>query len=131
VLIYNGLILGTVMGYLTAGGMGDNLLRFTSGHSSWELTALVIAGAAGLKIGWALVHTNGLGRLASLKASGTSIARLAGGAAVMLLVAAMIEGFWSAQELPDWARVVFALANFSAVCAWLGGVGQGSLARER
>lgn len=119
VLVYNGLLIGTVAGHLSAQGMGWNLLRFVSGHSAWELTALVLAGAAGLRLGWSLVDTGGRTRMGSLRAVGPSLTIIAGGAAVMLGVAAAVEGFWSGQELPDAARAVFAAANALVVAGWL------------
>lgn len=58
-LVYNGAFLGTVTGYLAASGRGWNLLVFTSGHSAWELTGIVVAGTAGLRMGWSLLVTGG------------------------------------------------------------------------
>src|SRR5262249_59601085 len=47
-LIYNGLVIGTVLGFVVQAGSGRNILTFVCGHSPFELTAIVIAGAAGL-----------------------------------------------------------------------------------
>jgi uncharacterized membrane protein SpoIIM required for sporulation len=127
VLVYNGLTLGTVAGFLGSIGLGWNLLRFTCGHSPWELTALVIAGGGGLKLGWALLAPGNLTRLGALREVGPSVGRISAGAAAMLVVAASIEGFWSAQELPDLARAIFAVVNVGIVSLWLSGVGQGRL----
>lgn len=129
VLIYNGLVIGTVFGFLASVGYGGNLLRFTSGHSAWELTALVIAGAAGLKLGWTVMVPGPMSRLAALRQAGPAIGRLAGGAAVMLVVAAGIEGFWSAQDLPDWARAAFAAVQVLLVGGYLSGFGRGAWTR--
>ncbi|MGB0685819.1 MAG: hypothetical protein ACPGQD_06530, partial [Planctomycetota bacterium] len=43
---YNGLTIGTVFGHLGSVGLLGNLLEFTSGHSSWELTGIVVSGAS-------------------------------------------------------------------------------------
>jgi uncharacterized membrane protein SpoIIM required for sporulation len=50
-LIYNGLFLGVLISHVLDTDSGPNLLKFIIAHSSFELTGLVIAGAAGLLIG--------------------------------------------------------------------------------
>src|SRR5262249_39672962 len=99
-LIYNGLVMGTVVGWVAHQGHGTNILTFVCGHSTFELTAIVIAGAAGLQMGYALVATGGLTRWGSLRAQAREIAVLVLGAAGMLLCAAAIEGFWSPSSVP-------------------------------
>ncbi len=107
-LVYNGLTIGTVFGFIARVGYGYNILTFCCTHSVFELTAIVISGAAGLQMGYALVATDGRTRLGSLGAQGREIAVLVLGAAVMLAIAAAIEGFWSPSSLP--ARVKFVAA---------------------
>ncbi len=99
-LVYNGLYTGTVVGYVMSAGYGGNIWTFMCGHAPFELTAIVIAGGAGLEMGYALVETRGLTRIGSLRRAAPSIARQILGAASMLLVAAVIEGFWSPSSLP-------------------------------
>jgi len=118
-LAYNGLVIGTVGGYLLAVGKGANLLAFVSGHSAWELTGIVVSGTAGLRMGWALVDTGGRTRLGSLRAAGPTVYRLIAGASAMLLVAAAIEGFWSAGPIPASGKYVFGLVQAAIVGAWL------------
>lgn len=118
-LTYNGLVIGTVAGYLTSLGYGGNLLSFTAGHSAWELNGVVLAGAAGLRLGWALVETHGQTRVASLRSVGPSVFRLVVGAAAMLFVAAAIEGFWSASPVPYPIKLAFGLLQVLLVAAWL------------
>ncbi len=118
-LVYNGLVLGTVKGWLASVGLGHNLLLFVAGHAAWELTGIMLAGAAGLRMGWALVETDGLTRLASLRAAAPSLVRLVGGAGVMLLVAAAIEGFWSASPLPEPVKLAFGAIQVVIIAAWL------------
>lgn len=119
-LVFNGATIGTVFGHLLGSGQGGNLIEFTSGHSAWELTAIVIAGAGGLRMGWAVVRTEGLTRIASLRAAGAELYLLVLCAMVMLFVAAAIEGFWSASPVPRELKAVFAVAQGTIVAAWLG-----------
>jgi uncharacterized membrane protein SpoIIM required for sporulation len=99
-LVYNGLMIGTVSGWVGAAGFGHNIGTFMCGHGPFELTAIVIAGAAGLRMGHSLVVTSGRTRLGSLRESAPDVVRLVAGAAVMLLIAAAIEAFWSPSSLP-------------------------------
>jgi uncharacterized membrane protein SpoIIM required for sporulation len=112
-LVYNGLTIGTVTGWVWNAGHGGNILTFMCGHAPFELTAILISGAAGMRMGYALVATSGRTRLASLRASAREIAALVVGAAVMLVIAAAVEGFWSPSSLPaqvKWgASIVFTL----------------------
>jgi uncharacterized membrane protein SpoIIM required for sporulation len=118
-LLYQGLTLGTVFGFLIADEKGRNILTFTCGHSAWELTAITIAGTAGLRMGWALVSTGGLTRLASLRAAGPDVARLIGGAAVMLAMAALIESLWSPSQMDAHVKWGFALVQAALVSSYL------------
>jgi uncharacterized membrane protein SpoIIM required for sporulation len=98
-LVYNGLLTGAVAGAVTAAGHGRNLFTFIAGHGAFELTAIVISGAAGMAMGYALVDTGRRTRWASLRAKSGDLFRLIMGAALMLLVAAAIEGFWSPSAI--------------------------------
>ncbi len=99
-LVYNGVVTGTAVGYVMTAGYGGNIWTFMCSHAPFELTAIVIAGGAGLQMGYALVATGGLTRVGSLRRAAPAIARQILGAAVMLLIAAMVEGFWSPSSLP-------------------------------
>jgi uncharacterized membrane protein SpoIIM required for sporulation len=123
-LIYNGLMIGTVAGHLATVGSGLNLLSFIVGHGPWELTGIAVAGGAGLRLGAALVETGGRTRMASLRAASRSLLRLMLGATAMLLVAAAIEGFWSAGPAPLWLKVALGTWGVSAIVAWIIAVGR-------
>ncbi|UQA59577.1 stage II sporulation protein M [Polyangium aurulentum] len=118
-LLYNGLVIGAVAGYVGAAGFGGNIGTFMCGHAPFELTAIVISGAAGLRMGYALVVTNGRTRLGSLRESAPEIARLVGGAAFMLLIAALVEGFWSPSAVAAPVKWTVASIFTLAVAAWL------------
>jgi uncharacterized membrane protein SpoIIM required for sporulation len=114
-LVYNGLIIGVVGGLVSGAGHGLNLLTFTCGHSAFELSAIVISGAAGMVMGYALVETNGLTRWASVRRQARDLATLVLGAAFMLLIAALIEGFWSPSGVPPPAKWTVAIVNVIVV----------------
>jgi len=91
----NGVIIGAVAGYLTHVGYTQTFWSFVAGHSSPELLAIVISGAAGLRLGMALIAPGNMSRRAALVAAAKPAVRLMYGAAVMFLAAAFVEAFWS------------------------------------
>ncbi len=117
-LVTNGATIGTVFGHLAREGRGGNLMSFVAGHAAWELWAIVLAGAAGLRLGSALIDTGGATVRASLRAVAPALLHMVVGAAFMLLVAAAIEGFWSASPVPGGVKVVFGLSQVAVVAAW-------------
>ncbi len=123
--LYNGLVIGTVMGYVGAVGHGENIFTFVCGHGPFELTGIVISSAAGLKMGYSLIATNGLTRLGSLRAQMRELAELVMGAAVMLLIAAAIEGFWSPSSLPNQVKWSFSALVSSLIIAYFAFAGRG------
>jgi uncharacterized membrane protein SpoIIM required for sporulation len=118
-LVYNGLVIGTVLGHVIATGSGLNILAFISGHSAFELTAIVISGGAGLQMGYALIHTRGKSRIGSLRTQGRELMALISGAAVMLLIAAAIEGFWSPSSVPHEVKWAVGALNMLLVSLFL------------
>src|SRR5258708_29542768 len=54
-LAYNGAFSGALAGYLTERGLSPTFYSFIATHSAFELTAIVLSGAAGLRIGHALL----------------------------------------------------------------------------
>ena len=94
-LFFNGLIIGAIAGYLTSAGLGATFWPFVAGHSSMELTAIVLSGAAGLKLGSALVAPGNRTRKTALVEAARPAIRIMYGAALMFMLAAFIEGFWS------------------------------------
>ena len=120
VLIFNGLHIGATFGHLQQIGSGDPMWRFVAGHAPFELTAIVIAGGAGLRLGFNLVAPGRRRRVDALIAGGTEGAKLCIGIAFMLLVAAFIEAFWSStQSIPGWIKFSVSGVLWTLVVAWL------------
>ncbi len=127
VLFYNGLTIGAVAGHLQHIGHGDPFWRFVCGHGSFELTAIVIAGGAGLQLGMKLLAPGRRRRIDALVEGGVIGAKLCLGVAFMLLVAAFIEAFWSSiAEVPAWGKYSVAGVLWATVFVWLWRGGRGS-----
>jgi uncharacterized membrane protein SpoIIM required for sporulation len=97
-LAYNGAFSGALAGYLTDRGLSPTFYSFIATHSAFELTAIVLSGAAGLRIGHALLAPGRLTRVESLVQAAQDSAVLLYGVTAMLLVAAAIEAFWSSAN---------------------------------
>ena len=94
-LLYNALFIGAIAGHLTQIGFVSTFWGFVAGHSAFELTGAVLSGAAGLKLGTALVAPGRRTRLAALKENSVVAVQLLYGAAALTFLAAFIEAFWS------------------------------------
>lgn len=100
VLLSNGIAIGATGGYMIAMGHGKTFTSFVVSHGSFELTAIAIAGGAGLMLGNAIVHPGQRTRQEALKVQGLDAVQIAFGAAMMLFIAAAIEAFWSPLPIP-------------------------------
>ena len=119
-LAYNGAFSGAIAGYLTERGLSHTFFPFVATHSAFELTAIVLAGAAGLRIGHALLAPGRLTRSQALVVASRDAVTLLYGVTAMLCVAAVIEAFWSsAGWLPAAAKYVAAAVCWTAVLGYL------------
>jgi uncharacterized membrane protein SpoIIM required for sporulation len=130
-LVYNGLVIGTVVGHVTAVGHGQNILAFICGHSAYELGAIVISGAAGLRLGWSLIATGNLTRLGSLRVAALGTVPLIAGAAGMLLIAAAVEAFWSPSSIPYPVKYAFGGASLVTVFSFWAFAARGTRGLDR
>ncbi|PXB87776.1 hypothetical protein C0044_31995, partial [Pseudomonas aeruginosa] len=90
-LLFNGLMIGSVAGHLTQIGYVQTFWPFVIGHGAFELTAITFAGAAGLKLGWALLAPGRLTRGEALRLAARRSVQLIAGVIVLLLLAAFTE----------------------------------------
>ena len=100
-LMFNGLMIGAVAGHLTYVGNGQTFWSFVIGHGAFELSAIALAGAAGLKLGWALVAPGRLPRTEALRLAARKSVLLVCGVMLFLLIAAFIEAYWSSMTAPS------------------------------
>lgn len=125
-LVYNGLMIGAVAGHLTHIGYVETFWGFVAGHSSLELVGAVLSGAAGLKIGMALVAPGRLRRADALLLAGRESAYLIYGAALLTFCAAFVEAFWSPLRfIPLQFKYGIGLAGWAALLAYFIFAGRG------
>jgi uncharacterized membrane protein SpoIIM required for sporulation len=119
-LALNGVFFGALAGYLTERGLSATFYSFVVTHAAFELTAIVLAGAAGLRIGHSLLMPGRLARKQALVVAARESVVIIYGVAVMLLVAAAIEAFWSsAVWVPPVMKYSVAAGCWIAVIAYL------------
>jgi uncharacterized membrane protein SpoIIM required for sporulation len=94
-LLFNGLHIGAAAGHITHLGYVQTFWGFVAGHSALELNAIVLSGAAGFKLGMALMAPGRRTRTRALRDESKKAMLLMYGAAGMFILAAMVEAFWS------------------------------------
>ena len=94
-LVFNGLFGGAVAGYLVASGYAENFFPFVVTHAAFELTAIVLSGAAGLRLGHAVLAPGTCTRVQALKRAASDAVVVVYGVFGMLVIAAAVEAFWS------------------------------------
>jgi uncharacterized membrane protein SpoIIM required for sporulation len=119
-LAYNGAFIGAIAGYLTERGLSATFWSFVATHSSFELTAIVLSGAAGIRLGHALLAPGPRSRSQSLVVAARETSVIVYGVIAMLVIAAAIEAFWSsATWLPPALKYSVAAACWVAVLSYL------------
>ncbi|HVM02666.1 MAG TPA: stage II sporulation protein M [Acidimicrobiales bacterium] len=92
-LVFNGLVIGVISGLAVAGGRSSVFVQLVAPHGVLELSCIVVAGAAGLRMGWSVVDPGRRRRAVALAAEARAGAELALGTAPWLVLAGVVEGF--------------------------------------
>jgi len=126
----NGVIIGAVAGYLTQVGYTETFWSFVAGHSSLELLAIVLSGAAGFKLGMAVIAPGNRTRKAALMAAARPAVRIMYGAAIMFFAAAFVEAFWSPiTEIGFIPKVIVGTVGWVLLLAYFLFAGRGHASR--
>jgi uncharacterized membrane protein SpoIIM required for sporulation len=115
-LVANGLTLGAFLALYAGRGLAGDLIGWLSVHGTTELFAIVVAGAAGIRIGWAVAFPGRLSRLDSMAEAGRLSGTAMAGVVVMLFVAALLEGFVRQLVTVETLRYVIGV---TMLCVWL------------
>jgi uncharacterized membrane protein SpoIIM required for sporulation len=115
-VLYNGCILGAFIALFVDKGLGFELGGWLIIHGATEIFAIILAGAAGIKIGWAVAFPGERSRIDAASQAGRQAAAVLGGVIVMLFLAGLLEGFGRQLITNDWVRYGIGI---STLILWL------------
>ncbi len=118
VLIYNGLMLGQVWAMFIAEGDQVRFWTLIAPHGLVELTAIWVAGGAGLAMGWALISPGERTRGQAFGEAARRSVTIVVGLMMVFLAAGMIEGFVTGRPWPAGLRAGIGLATLATFCAY-------------
>lgn len=110
-LAYNGCVLGAMFAVFASRNLGFEFAGWIVIHGVTELFAVIIAGAAGLRIGWSIAFPGDKSRMAAAEQSGREGAVIMMGVVIMLFLAGLLEGFGRQLINSDIARYAIAAAT--------------------
>ncbi|MCP3939214.1 MAG: stage II sporulation protein M [Actinomycetia bacterium] len=119
VLAFNGANVGVVAGMMHAAGSGSLFWGLILPHGLLEISAIVVAGGAGLGLGWSIISPGDRTRAQSLADEGQRAAVIVLGLIPVFGVAALIEAFVTPSPLSTTARVLIGIAAFVAFWTWV------------
>ncbi len=123
IIATNGLMLGGMGALFTNAGFGNDFWATIAPHGVIELTAIQVAGAAGLLIAAAIVYPGRMRRRDLIVANARRAGTLILGVASMLIVAGTIEAFVSPRRLPASVRIAFGLFTAVTLILYFAGAG--------
>lgn len=114
---FNATYLGASFGYMARGGTegGDSFLEFVVAHGPFELTAIALAAAAGLRIGLGWLITRGMSRIASLHARALESLPVIAAAGLLFFLAALTEGLISPTSLPYTFKAMWGIGSSASL----------------
>ena len=119
VLAFNGAIVGQAAGLFHNAGEATRFWGLILPHGLLEITAIIVAGGAGIRLGWSLISPGDRTRSASLIAEAQRSVSIVIGLVIVFIIAGLIEGFVTPSPLDTWARVSIGAAAFFAFWAYI------------
>ena len=129
ILVLNGANLGVAAGLFVAAGESSKFFGLILPHGLLELTAVIVAGAAGYQMGWAIIAPGDRTRVDALAEEGRRSVVIVLGLFVAFVVAGLVEGFVTGSSLSTLVRVGIGVAVEAAFILYV--VVQGRRAAER
>ncbi|MEY2926168.1 MAG: hypothetical protein RL367_645 [Pseudomonadota bacterium] len=108
-IVQNGATMGALLQVYFAKGLGWNMVGWLMIHGTTELFAIILAGAAGIRIGLACAFPGEVGRMAAAAKAGKEAGLVMIGVIIMLLFAGLLEGFGRQLITNDFARYAIGL----------------------
>jgi uncharacterized membrane protein SpoIIM required for sporulation len=130
ILALNGANLGVAAGLFAAVGEQGRFWGLILPHGLLEITAVCVAGGAGLALGWSIIDPGDLTRGQSLRAEARRSIVVVGGLVLVFLVAGLVEGFVTGSGLPTWGRVGVGVAVWTLFLTYVWTLGRPSNPRS-
>jgi uncharacterized membrane protein SpoIIM required for sporulation len=119
VLFQNAANVGVIGGLMFDAGKGDVFLGLLTPHGLLELTAVFLAAAVGMRLGWSVVSPGDRPRGQVLAEQGRAVVSVAVGLVVVLLVSGLIEALVTPSPLPTFVRIAIGVAAELAFLAYV------------
>ncbi|HEV2375934.1 MAG TPA: stage II sporulation protein M [Streptosporangiaceae bacterium] len=119
VLYNNAANVGVVGGLMVSHGKGVLFFALILPHGILELTAVFLAAATGLRLGWTIIDPGRRPRARALAEEGRAAVTVALGLIGVLLVSGVIEAFVTPSPLPTWARILIGVAAEAAFLSYV------------
>ncbi len=119
ILVFNGANVGVAGGLFAAVGEHARFWGLILPHGLLELTAVIVAGGAGLRLGWALIDPGDRTRTEALTNEGRRSVLVVLGLIGAFVVAGLIEGFVTGSPLPTVARIAVGVSVEAAFVAYI------------
>ncbi len=117
-LAYNGANVGVAGGLFTHVGEWERFWGLILPHGLLEISAVIVAGGAGLRLGWTVISPGDRSRWTALAANGPAIGNVVIGLVLAFAVAGVIEGFVTGRPWPTSVRVGIGVLACAAFWGW-------------
>jgi uncharacterized membrane protein SpoIIM required for sporulation len=97
--VYNGVIIGTVVGLASGAGHTSSVVELVAPHGFLELSCIAVAAAAGFRVGWAVIDPGPRARVAALVAEARTGVEVVLGTMPWLVLAGIVEGFVTPRRI--------------------------------
>ena len=118
-LYNNGMMLGVIATVCAQHGMSLSLWSFIAAHGALELPSIMLAGAAGLRLGAGILFPGMLRRRDAIAVAGAESVQLVAGTIPLLIIAGTLEAFLSPTHLPVALKFSVGAFLFIALIFWL------------
>jgi uncharacterized membrane protein SpoIIM required for sporulation len=118
-LYINGMMLGVIGAACQHYDMSIALWSFVAPHGALELPSIIIAGAAGFRLGHAMLFPGALRWKESVARGGIEATKLVSGIIPLLVIAGCLEGFFSPSQAPVWLKFTVGALLFTLLNLWL------------
>ena len=118
ILMYNGANGGMAGGLFTHVGEWERFWGLILPHGLLEISAVIVAGGAGLRLGWTVISPGERTRWRALTDDGRYVGNVLIGLVLAFAIAGVIEGFVTGQPWPTSLRVGIGVIAFVAFWGW-------------